>query len=712
NDKLHDHWVDILGTMDTVMDFDRSEGDRIVIEGHTTQIAGITYGDINGDGIMDHSVIELYSDQGKNGGAHNDDRLGEIRVYGDLVKDSDIETTAAPAYGIVHTIDDLREAVTPLTNGTNAPDAAPPSELPLADALNIKGLPIPVLALPGHHQFAAAQRAPLVLPHSDAMDLVQGTIAFNFVTDQLVDHQVLFSKDAKGYVDGGHITAYLNELGDLTVRVQDQDESFYLKAQGLIDVDRAYDFALSFGEHGVELMLDGQRVALMRDVVYDLSTNEEYLVVGASGWNNTPGQADRIHSHFNGTISDFVVFDEPISAQDLRAAGFGNGEFGTLGSSGAPLGQNHIYGSDGPETILGTSGDDHIIAETMNSEFDEVSAQLYRLYQATLGRDPDLTGLMHWHAKLNDGEITMQEISERFVASPEFAAKYGDLDHDDFVTLLYQNVLNRTPDAVGFEHWTGFLERGERDRADVVERFAQSQEFVSNTELDAMDYSQALLKAEFSDDVFRLYQATLGRTPDTQGFENWIDHLASGMPFVDAVAGFMGSREFQQTYGVTDDSGFIDLLYENILDRPADPLGEQTWTSRLESGDWSREDVVAAMAQSPEFQNKSLDDLIDWMRAEMKDDVIEPGAGDNLLLGGMGSDVFVFAPTEEDSTNQVIDLEAWDLVDLQAFGYATADEALSKFAQDGDSVVFSDANVQIAFENTDLSMVSSNMLLI
>lgn len=62
NTYLHDHWVDMLGN-DVVTDFSRAEGDRIVIEGHTTQIASITYGDADGNGVMDHSVISLYSDQ-------------------------------------------------------------------------------------------------------------------------------------------------------------------------------------------------------------------------------------------------------------------------------------------------------------------------------------------------------------------------------------------------------------------------------------------------------------------------------------------------------------------------------------------------------------------------------------------------------------------------------------------------------------------------
>ncbi|MEM1432385.1 MAG: LamG-like jellyroll fold domain-containing protein, partial [Pseudomonadota bacterium] len=56
NDNLHDHWVDAIGD-ELILDYDASEGDQIVIEGHTTEIGSITYGDHDGNGVLDHSVI-------------------------------------------------------------------------------------------------------------------------------------------------------------------------------------------------------------------------------------------------------------------------------------------------------------------------------------------------------------------------------------------------------------------------------------------------------------------------------------------------------------------------------------------------------------------------------------------------------------------------------------------------------------------------------
>ncbi|WP_342586143.1 LamG-like jellyroll fold domain-containing protein, partial [Leisingera sp. ANG-Vp] len=175
NDKLHDHWVDVLGN-DVIKDFSRAEGDRIVIEGHTTEIASITYGDRNRDGVMDHSVIELYSDQGRNGGAHNGDRLGSITVYGDLVKLSDIEHTAAPAYGIVQSVSDLQEAIRPkAVSEDTGPIRIPGAILQDAADFAIPGVRAPVLALPGQHVLSGAEGDYLNAGHQDALALRSGT---------------------------------------------------------------------------------------------------------------------------------------------------------------------------------------------------------------------------------------------------------------------------------------------------------------------------------------------------------------------------------------------------------------------------------------------------------------------------------------------------------------------------------------------------------
>ncbi len=319
NANLHDHWVDVLGH-DVVQDFSRAEGDRLVIEGHTTEIGSITYGDADGDGVMDHSVISLYSDQGNNGGAHNDDRLGSITVYGDLVRRSDIEHTAAPAYGIVDSIDDLNEALAPRDDGTDTgPITVPNSILPYADDFGFVGGQSPMLGLAGNHDFSSEDRAALALDHTSNLALRNATIAFQFSVNSLSSYQALFSKDASGNGNGGHLSAYIDDSGKLIVRFQDASESYYFTASNAIQTGISYDFSLNFGSDGAELYLNGARIAYDRDVQVDWSQNTEAVIVGASGWSNTPGETDNIHSYFDGTISDFAIFDQQLSAQDILA---------------------------------------------------------------------------------------------------------------------------------------------------------------------------------------------------------------------------------------------------------------------------------------------------------------------------------------------------------------------------------------------------------
>ena len=69
----HDHWVESIGD-DVILDFNRAAGDTIEVAGHTIGMRDITYGDSNGDGVDDYSLITLYSNQGA--GAHNGDDLG------------------------------------------------------------------------------------------------------------------------------------------------------------------------------------------------------------------------------------------------------------------------------------------------------------------------------------------------------------------------------------------------------------------------------------------------------------------------------------------------------------------------------------------------------------------------------------------------------------------------------------------------------------
>ncbi len=111
---------------------------------------------------------------------------------------------------------------------------------------------------------------------------------------------------------------------------------------------------------------------------------------------------------------------------------------------------------------------------------DTDAEAIARLYYATLDRGPDAGGLYNWISAF-DGGTAFNTIASDLINSQEFQNVYGALDNGQFVTLLYSNVLDRTPDQGGYDHWTGGLGNGTYTREDVVIGFSDSLEFQNST---------------------------------------------------------------------------------------------------------------------------------------------------------------------------------------------------------------------------------------
>jgi Ca2+-binding RTX toxin-like protein len=109
NNNVHDHWIDGFGN-DVIRDFNRAQGDRIEIAAHTAEVQSIEHVDRNGDGRADYSVITVISQQGA-AGAHDEDLLGTITVYGNLVRESDITVDAGVTYGAYERVGELPQGV-------------------------------------------------------------------------------------------------------------------------------------------------------------------------------------------------------------------------------------------------------------------------------------------------------------------------------------------------------------------------------------------------------------------------------------------------------------------------------------------------------------------------------------------------------------------------------------------------------------------------
>jgi len=75
------------------------------------------------------------------------------------------------------------------------------------------------------------------------------------------------------------------------------------------------------------------------------------------------------------------------------------------------------------------------------------------MYQIVLGRAGDLGGFGYWTAQ----KLDVGSLASCFVASSEFAARYGALDDAAFLNEMYHNALHRDADAIGLAYWEHYL---------------------------------------------------------------------------------------------------------------------------------------------------------------------------------------------------------------------------------------------------------------
>lgn len=95
--------------------------------------------------------------------------------------------------------------------------------------------------------------------------------------------------------------------------------------------------------------------------------------------------------------------------------------------------------------------------QTSISQFARDSTSL--LYLGFFGRNPDTAGFHYWSSQINSG-TTPFDVAIGFASSEEFIKTYSLLSPKEKIDLIYQNILERDPDADGSIYWTGLLEAG------------------------------------------------------------------------------------------------------------------------------------------------------------------------------------------------------------------------------------------------------------
>lgn len=110
---------------------------------------------------------------------------------------------------------------------------------------------------------------------------------------------------------------------------------------------------------------------------------------------------------------------------------------------------------------------------------------------------------------------------------------------------------------------------------------------------------------EVAHSVLRLYRAYFTRDPDADGYGYWLQQYLSGTPLTAISDAFTHTPEFTSRYAGVDNRGFVQLVYQNVLQREPDQAGYDYWVARLNEGALVRGGVMVLFSESPEFVSRT-----------------------------------------------------------------------------------------------------------
>jgi hypothetical protein len=236
-------------------------------------------------------------------------------------------------------------------------------------------------------------------------------------------------------------------------------------------------------------------------------------------------------------------------------------------------------------------------------------------YLDILEREPDAAGWDYWTDEIERIMGLGVYVGEGFQAEARFffnSTEYLNKNRSAtaFVTDLYHTFLQREPDSAGLNYWVGQLACLTRNM--LITQFAYSNEF------------KQLMTNTFGADTTRpennlindFYRGFLNRFPDNAGFNTYLTQMrqaqCTGATAVKNLS-YQIALSFVQSseYAARNrnNTGYVDDLYNAILRRGGDCSGFTAWVNSLESG-MTRVQVLQAFIASPEFQDR-VQDVID-----------------------------------------------------------------------------------------------------
>ena len=164
-----------------------------------------------------------------------------------------------------------------------------------------------------------------------------------------------------------------------------------------------------------------------------------------------------------------------------------------------------------------------------SAEFNMGGRFVAGLYVGLLNRDAEYTGYLFQRNAMITGAIAQSALVSNFMASAEYALRYGNPSNSEFVRLLYRYILLREPGQSEVDFHVGSLQAG-MTRVTLASNFLNTPEFRQGT--------QARLNA------FLVFGSLLMRDPSPVELAGRIGELQAGKTAAQLVTEIVQSTEF------------------------------------------------------------------------------------------------------------------------------------------------------------------------
>ncbi len=274
---------------------------------------------------------------------------------------------------------------------------------------------------------------------------------------------------------------------------------------------------------------------------------------------------------------DLLVLPDPVDG--ITTADVSSFQFASVLDGGATM--NFVAGT---EQVRLTDG-------TLSVGPNTVQASVQRLYEGLLGRAADPGGLAQFSGlAAASGDAA---VATAILGSPEFAALHGapaGMSDTQLVTLLYQRLLGRAPDAGGLASHVAALQGGAAS-GDVAAGIADSGEARAR---DADLTSNLWVPDPTGAAVTALYETAFDRAPDEGGLAQFTNGLQGGLTLAQVAADLAASPEFLADHAGQSNADLVRSLYANGLGRAPSAADLQGWAGQPAAT------ILLGVAASPE----------------------------------------------------------------------------------------------------------------